>query len=150
MVDEGDLHAEIERRKKSGEGNIPESEIWRAAYDMLRGLTEIHNKRILHRDIKTANIFKSEGIYKIGDLNIAKICPSMIACTQTGTPYYASPEVWNEKPYDEKSDLWSLGCVIYEMCELSPPFLGANMEKLHYSITRGKYRPISTLYSSSL
>lgn len=62
---------------------------------MIRGLAEIHNQRILHRDIKTANIFKSEGIYKIGDLNIAKICPNMIACTQTGTPYYASPEVWN-------------------------------------------------------
>lgn len=51
----------------------------------------------------------------------------MVAYTQTGTPYYASPEVWDEKPYDEKSDIWSFGCVIYEMCELASPFASDNM-----------------------
>lgn len=60
--------------------------------DILSGLAILHESSILHRDIKSANIFKSEGIYKLGDLNIAKICPGLAyAYTQTGTPYYASP-----------------------------------------------------------
>jgi NIMA (never in mitosis gene a)-related kinase len=74
---------------------IPESEVWRAVRDILSGLAVLHDTSILHRDIKAANIFKSDGIYKLGDLNIAKLCPGLAyAYTQTGTPYYASPEVW--------------------------------------------------------
>lgn len=72
--------------------SIPESEVWRAIRDILAGLSLLHGSSILHRDIKTANIFKSSGVYKLGDLNIAKICPGIAyAYTQTGTPYYASP-----------------------------------------------------------
>lgn len=83
----------------------------------------------MHRDIKSANIFISEGVYKLGDLNVSKIFnPSdIMARTQTGTPYYASPEVWRDEPYDTKSDIWSLGCVIYEMCALKPPFKGKDL-----------------------
>lgn len=50
--------------------------------------------------------------------------------TQTGTPYYASPEVWKDKPYNSKSDIWSLGCVLYEICALHPPFMGKDMSGL--------------------
>jgi NIMA (never in mitosis gene a)-related kinase len=50
--------------------------------------------------------------------------------TQTGTPYYASPEVWQDKPYDHKSDIWSLGCVLYEMLTLLPPFRASSMQAL--------------------
>jgi NIMA (never in mitosis gene a)-related kinase len=52
----------------------------------------------------------------IGDLNVSKVARNNLVYTQTGTPYYASPEVWRDEPYDSKSDIWSLGCVIYEMC----------------------------------
>lgn len=90
--DEGDLIADINNHKKE-KLPIPESEIWRAAIDILQGLHILHINSILHRDIKSANIFKSEGVYKLGDLNISKICGGL-AYTQTGTPYYASPEVW--------------------------------------------------------
>ena len=73
---------------------------------------------ILHRDMKSANIFLyKDGLAKLGDLNVSKITKhGGLSYTQTGTPYYASPEVWKDKPYDGKSDVWSLGCVIYEMC----------------------------------
>ncbi len=79
---------------------------------------------ILHRDIKCANVFIDKyGNYKLGDMNVSKICKSSsLAYTQTGTPYYAAPEVWQEKPYNFKCDIWSLGCVIYEMATLTPPF----------------------------
>ena len=78
--------------------------------------------------MKSANIFISNGVYKIGDLNVSKvISEQMMVKTQTGTPYYASPEVWRDEPYDHKSDIWSLGCIIYELCALKPPFLGDSL-----------------------
>ncbi len=69
--------------------------------------------------IQSANIFMNKaGEAKLGDLNVSKIAKNGLLYTQTGTPYYASPEVWKDEPYDSKSDIWSLGCVIYEMTTL--------------------------------
>ena len=86
---------------------------------ILKGLKSLHDKNILHRDLKSANIFISEdGKYKLGDLNVSKVMKKGLAYTQTGTPYYASPEVWQDQPYDSKSDIWSLGCVMYELAAL--------------------------------
>jgi NIMA (never in mitosis gene a)-related kinase len=70
--------------------------------------------------------------------------------TQTGTPYYASPEVWKDEPYDSKSDIWSLGCVIYEMTTLEPPFKAEDMEGLFSAVTLGVYPPINSKYSKEL
>ena len=71
--------------------------------------------KILHRDIKSANIFltKDQKTAKLGDMNVSIVSSNGMARTQTGTPYYASPEVWNEKPYSSKCDIWSLGVVLY-------------------------------------
>jgi NIMA (never in mitosis gene a)-related kinase 1/4/5 len=64
--------------------------------------------------MQSANVFLSkDGTSKLGDMNVSKIAKNGLLYTQTGTPYYASPEVWKDKPYDSKSDIWSLGCVIY-------------------------------------
>lgn len=63
--------------------------------------------------------------------------------TQTGTPYYASPEVWKDQPYDWRSDIWSLGCVLYEMITLKPPFRAQNMEGLYKKVVRGIYPKIN-------
>ena len=70
--------------------------------------------------------------------------------TQTGTPYYASPEVWKDLPYDSKSDIWSLGCVIYEMCVLVPPFRAENMDGLYKKVLKGQFHRISSMYSDDL
>lgn len=85
--------------------------------------------KVLHRDIKCANVFlaKDGTTPKMGDLNVSKVAKNALAYTQTGTPYYASPEVWRDQPYDAKSDIWSLGCVIYEACALKPPFRATDM-----------------------
>ena len=73
----------------------------------------------MHRDIKCANVFlNKDNTVKLGDLNVSKIAKLGIMKTQTGTPYYASPEVWLDKPYTSKCDIWSLGCVIYELTSL--------------------------------
>jgi NIMA (never in mitosis gene a)-related kinase len=61
-------------------------------------------------------------------MNVSKIVKNgRLAHTQTGTPYYASPEVWNDQPYNEKSDIWSLGCILYEITALRPPFEAKSM-----------------------
>ena len=70
--------------------------------------------------------------------------------TQTGTPYYASPEVWKDKPYDDKSDIWSLGCVLYEMATYNPPFKALDMKGLFRKITQGIYPHLPVNYSNNL
>ena len=90
----------------------------------MSGLKSLHDFKIMHRDIKSANIFiNKDWTCKLGDMNVSKLADERgLNYTQTGTPYYASPEVWRDEPYDSKSDIWSLGCVIYEMITLTPPF----------------------------
>jgi NIMA (never in mitosis gene a)-related kinase len=73
-----------------------------------------------------------------------------MATTQTGTPYYTCPEVWKDEPYSFKGDVWSLGCVIYEMCMLKPPFRAQQLEGLYHKVTQGVYDKISFVYSSIL
>jgi NIMA (never in mitosis gene a)-related kinase len=86
----------------------------------------------------------------LGDMNVSKIAKNGLLYTQTGTPYYASPEVWMDKPYDSKSDIWSLGCVIYEMTTLKPPFRAEDMEGLYKKVIKGSYPKISNNYSQEL
>lgn len=100
---------------------------------------------------QSANIFLTKGgEAKLGDLNVSKVAKNGLLYTQTGTPYYASPEVWKDEPYDAKSDIWSLGCVIYEMTTLDPPFKAEDMEGLFKAVTLGVYPPINTKYSKEL
>ena len=70
--------------------------------------------------------------------------------TQTGTPYYASPEVWRDQPYDNKCDIWSLGCVLYELAALRPPFMAKDMKALFQKVTRGVFANIPSRYSGDL
>ena len=91
-----------------------------------------------------------DGTIKLGDLNVSKVAKQGLVYTQTGTPYYASPEVWRDLPYDLKSDIWSLGCVIYEAAALEPPFKASDMSELYRKVTAGHYPPIPNLYSQDL
>ena len=149
-ADQGDLFQLITEHKKTKK-HFTEEEIWSALIQLLNGLKSLHELNILHRDLKSANVFLFKGgIVKLGDLNVSKITRKGMGYTQTGTPYYASPEVWKDKPYDSKSDIWSLGCVIYEMCALNPPFRAQNMEELFKKVIRGYYPDISNRYSKDL
>lgn len=73
---------------------LPEKFIWATLVDVLKGLELLHKNNIVHRDIKSANIFYSKGNAKIGDFNVSKISENQMFSTKTGTPYYTSPEIW--------------------------------------------------------
>lgn len=81
---------------------------------------------------------------------MSKVAKKGLGYTQTGTPYYASPEVWKDKPYDSKSDIWSLGCVLYEMVMLKPPFRAEDMEGLYNKVIKGQFPKISEKFSADL
>lgn len=83
-------------------------------------------------------------------MNVSKLAKRGMLNTQTGTPYYASPEVWKDKPYNQMSDIWSLGCILYEMATLKPPFQAENMEGLYMQVIRGTYEKIPSNYSKDL
>jgi len=118
---------------------------------MVRALHVLHSRKIFHRDLKSANVFLSRDKHaKLGDLNVSKVAKKGLLYTQTGTPYYASPEVWKDQPYDVKSDIWSLGCVLYEMTTLKPPFRANDMNGLYQKVLKGKFSPIGTSYSKAL
>ena len=147
-ADEGDLFQKITLYKKL-HTTFEENDAWKIFIQITKGLHDLHEYNILHRDLKSANVFLfHDGTAKLGDLNVSKITPRGLGCTQTGTPYYASPEVWKDNPYNLKSDIWSLGCLCYEILMLKTPFRAETMEGLFRKVMKGKYPEISKKYSN--
>ncbi|XP_025873325.1 serine/threonine-protein kinase Nek1 isoform X16 [Vulpes vulpes] len=116
-------------------------------------LKHVHDRKILHRDIKSQNIFLTkDGTVQLGDFGIARVLNSTVELARTciGTPYYLSPEICENKPYNNKSDIWALGCVLYEMCTLKHAFEAGNMKNLVLKIISGSFPPVSLHYSYDL
>uniref|UniRef100_A0A0N5ARF8 non-specific serine/threonine protein kinase n=1 Tax=Syphacia muris TaxID=451379 RepID=A0A0N5ARF8_9BILA len=117
------------------------------------GLEYMHSKNILHRDLKTKNILlnKKRTIVKLSDFGISKeLASRSLASTVIGTPNYLSPEICEGRYYNEKSDIWALGCVLYELCELRKAFEGNLLTALVVKIAKGQHGPISEQWSSDL
>ncbi|XP_076308989.1 serine/threonine-protein kinase Nek6-like isoform X2 [Tachypleus tridentatus] len=125
---------------------IEEREIVFLFHQIVSAIHHLHEHNILHRDIKTSNIFLTkDGLVKVGDFGISKMLTTRKgkAYTLLGTPYYISPEMCQGKPYNEKSDIWALGCILYEMACLHKAFEGSNLPAL------GQFAPIREAYSNS-
>ena len=149
-ADNGDLHQKILEHKKSMK-YFDEIEIWKIFIQIVKGLKALHDLQILHRDLKSANVFLfKNGSAKLGDLNVSKVAKRGLGYTQTGTPYYASPEIWKDLPYDNKSDIWSLGCVLYEMITLHTPFRAKNMDALYKKVLGGDIGKLPEQFSDDL
>ena len=151
-ADGGDLSEKI-KEKKNKNNNFTESEILDYFTQICLAIKHIHEKKIIHRDLKSGNIFlMKNGLVKLGDFGIAKRFQKTMdkAKTFIGTPYYLSPEIINGKPYDSKSDIWSLGVLLYEMMTFKMPFNANSLPMLSVKIMRGQYIPPPTIYTKDL
>ena len=151
-ADDGDLHSKIEKHLNEKK-LIPEKTIWNWFLQLCNGLHYLHMKKIIHRDIKSQNVFMMKnGCVKLGDFGISKILKNTndFAHTSLGTPYFLSPEICSGKSYNFKSDIWMMGCVLYEMATLKKPFNGENLPMLMYNILTKNYAPIPNEYSDNL
>jgi len=151
----GDMGTLIKKCKKEKD-YIAEDVIWKVFTQILLALHECHTKKsgkILHRDLKPANLFlDGQNNIKLGDFGLSRVMSdqSMFAYTHVGTPYYMSPEQINESKYNEKSDIWSAGCLLYEIAALRPPFEASNHLSLAIKIKAGKFERLPIRYSEDL
>lgn len=134
-----------------------EPTIWSFMKQISSALKHMHEKRIMHRDLKPANIFiSSDNSLKIGDLGLGRSFSSetLEAYSKVGTPLYMSPELIQDSGYTENADVWSLGCICYELAELKSPFRNKeekmSLMDLFDNITKCNYRPLDSRYSPQL
>uniref|UniRef100_A0A669P7L2 Serine/threonine-protein kinase Nek11 n=1 Tax=Phasianus colchicus TaxID=9054 RepID=A0A669P7L2_PHACC len=147
----GDLDYKIQEYKESGK-LFTQRQIIEWFIQLLLGVNYMHERRILHRDLKTKNIFLKNNLLKIGDFGVS--CLLMGSCdlatTFTGTPYYMSPEALKHQGYNTKSDIWSLGCILYEMCCMNHAFSGHNFLSVVLKIVEGDTPSLPDRYPSNL
>jgi NIMA (never in mitosis gene a)-related kinase 1/4/5 len=141
----GDLRRLIRERKEP----FDEIKIWTMYRQILRGLQHLHSYNIVHRDVKSSNIFLMRNGRRgfrcvLGDFGVSRERSetTKVLTTFYGTPLYASPELIRSEPYNEKTDVWSCGVVFYELATLKFPFYDKNLLSLAKKIERGKYKPI--------
>lgn len=149
-ADNGDLEQLISR-KRSQKGYLSEVQAMQYILPVVKGLRTLHENHILHRDLKLANIFLfKNGEVKIGDMNVSKVFKNDLKSTQTGTPYYACPEVWNNSCYDYKADIWSLGCLIYELLTFKAPFRGTSLKVVYDQVNSGTFDQLPSYLSTTI
>jgi len=138
-------------KEKIRSGPLTIDEILKIARQIARGLREAHEKGVIHRDIKSANIMIAEKNHvKIMDFGLARLKNQTgvtRAGTTLGTAAYMSPEQAQGAVVDHRSDIWSLGVVLYEMVTGETPFKGEYEQAVIYSILNEEPEPVSSLHA---
>ncbi|CAE8625549.1 unnamed protein product, partial [Polarella glacialis] len=151
FADGGDLCAAVKERARAG---VPfeESAVLECFSQVADAVHYVHTQKMVHRDIKSRNIFLCRtGRALLGDFGLVRLLESTceLAHTRVGTPYYLSPEIIRKQAYNYKTDIWSLGVLLYEMAALKRPFIGT-LETLPKMILKGQYEPLGSQYSKAL
>ena len=140
-VPNGTLYDFYKSKREKAEENF----VWTTLVSLSLALQYIHGKKILHRDVKSTNVFLDKSLkVRLGDFGVAKVlgASKKMAKTVVGTPFYLSPELCQGRPYNDKSDIWALGIVMYELCMRTHPFIADSPIQLSQKIVGGKYQPI--------
>nr|XP_035928736.1 serine/threonine-protein kinase Nek11 isoform X2 [Halichoerus grypus] len=119
---------------------------------IISALSQSTVRRILHRDLKSKNIFLKNNLLKIGDFGVSRLLMGScdLATTLTGTPHYMSPEALKHQGYNTKSDIWSLACILYEMCCMNHAFTGSNFLSIVLKIVEGDTPSLPKRYPREL
>ncbi|EGD82718.1 NEK protein kinase [Salpingoeca rosetta] len=148
----GDLYTRLRQQAATGH-LLPETQIMDWFVQIGLALQYLHDKNIMHRDLKTQNIFLTKKqVVKVGDLGIARVLDSEddMATTVTGTPYYMSPELYARVPYNIKSDVWSFGCVMYEVATLKKAFNAKDYNALAFKVSKGQIQRLPSAYPDDM
>ena len=149
---EGGNLSELIAKTKAEKKRFSEDQILMYTAQLTLSLLALHSKQVLHRDVKSQNIFIKNGVLKLGDFGISKALQneSDLLMTKCGTPYFMPPEVCQDKPYDVKADVWSLGVIVYELITLKKPFEGTDFHQLFQAIIHQPLDPLPDDCSSDL
>lgn len=150
---EGGNLSQLLKQSKRDKSYLPEDTIWKYFMQIVLALHECHRNKVIHRDIKPSHIFlDSYSNPKLGDFGFAKVIDQSVqmASTDYGNTYYLVPEQLEEDRYNEKSDVWACGCLLYEMCALAPPFVASNPLSLAMKVKSAKFERIPSRYSDEL
>eukprot|EP00347_Sterkiella_histriomuscorum_P008689 403344133 len=139
FCENGDLSTYLQQKQKEGFSQLPENQIWKFLIQICLGVNYLHQKGVARQLQDLTSPQKDfTPIQRSGNSKVQEIDQT----TKVGTPYYLAPEIWQGKPYTEKSDMWSLGIILHELCTYQKPFNAEDLDELREKVLNQKYREI--------